>query len=206
MYSQPLPAIESRANPSLRVMFEARKRVFVDLLRWDVPVVGEKYEVDEFDTPDAEYLVLTDALGAHRASTRLLRTDRPHILSDLFPFLCESEVPRGPTTREITRFCLEPALRSEQRRRARNQLVTWLTAHALGSGITAMRVVQALHWLRDTMSGDDDGQWRQRLASLLADPVHGADLRADLADGMTTLPAWMQDLLRPLVADETYAA
>ena len=70
------------------------------------------------------------------------------------------------------------------------------------AGRPAMRVVQALHWLRDTMSGDDDAQWRQRLAALLADPVHGASLRADLADGLMTLPAWMQDMLRPLVADE----
>lgn len=74
------------------------------------------------------------------------------------------------------------------------------------AGRPAMRVVQALHWLRDTMQGDDDGRWHQRLASLLADPVHGADLRDDLADGMTTLPAWMQDMLRPLIADEASAA
>lgn len=74
------------------------------------------------------------------------------------------------------------------------------------AGRPAMRVVQALHWLRDTMPGDDDGQWHPRLASLLADPVHGADLRDDLADGMTTLPAWMQDMLRPLIADEASAA
>ena len=74
------------------------------------------------------------------------------------------------------------------------------------AGRPAMRVVQALHWLRDTIPGDDDGQWRQRLASLLADPVHGADLRDDLTDGMTTLPAWMQEMLRPLIADEESAA
>ena len=74
------------------------------------------------------------------------------------------------------------------------------------AGRPAMRVVQALHWLRDTMSGDEEDQWHQRLASLLTDPVHGADLRADIADGMTTLPAWMQELLQPLVADEASVA
>ena len=74
------------------------------------------------------------------------------------------------------------------------------------AGRPAMRVVQALHWLRDTMSGDEEDQWHQRLASLLTDPVHGADLRADIADGMTTLPAWMQELLQPLVADDASVA
>lgn len=70
------------------------------------------------------------------------------------------------------------------------------------AGRPAMRIVQALHWLRDTMAGDDVEPWRQRLADLLADRVHGAELRADLADGLSTLPAWMQDLLRPLINDE----
>lgn len=74
------------------------------------------------------------------------------------------------------------------------------------AGRPAMRVVQALHWLRDTMQGGDNGQWLDRLAKLLHDPVHGAQLRDDLADGMTTLPAWMQDLLRPLVSGEAFAA
>jgi len=73
------------------------------------------------------------------------------------------------------------------------------------AGRPAMRIVQALHWLRDTMPGDDDGQYNQRLANLLADPVHGADLRDDIADGMATLPAWMQEMLRPLIADEAPA-
>lgn len=68
------------------------------------------------------------------------------------------------------------------------------------AGRPAMRIVQALHWLRDTMATDDEGQWRERLAILLSNPAHGAVLRADLADGLPTLPAWMQDLLRPLVS------
>jgi len=70
------------------------------------------------------------------------------------------------------------------------------------AGRPAMRIVQALHWLRDTMSGDDVEEWRDRLTSLLTDPVHGERFRADLADGFGTLPAWMQDLLRPLLSDQ----
>lgn len=70
------------------------------------------------------------------------------------------------------------------------------------AGRPAMRIVQALHWLRDTMAGDEVEDWRDRLTSLLADPVHGEKLRADLADGFATLPAWMQDFLRPLLRDK----
>jgi hypothetical protein len=36
--------------------------------------------------------------------------------------------------------------------------------------------------------------------------VHGAKLRVDLADGMSTLPSWMQELLRPLAFDEAHDA
>lgn len=71
------------------------------------------------------------------------------------------------------------------------------------AGRPAMRIVQALHWLRDTMVAGDEGQWRERLAILLTNPAHGEMLRADLADGLPTLPAWMQDLLRPLVSKAT---
>lgn len=129
-------------------MFEARKRVFVDLLKWDIPVLGEQYEVDQFDTVDASYLVLLDEDANHRASARLLRTDRPHILGGIFPGLCDGTVPSGPTVREITRFCIEPTLCAPERRMARNQLVTTLVEHALSCGITDYTGVAGLAWFR----------------------------------------------------------
>ena len=57
---------------ALRAMFEARKQVFVDLLKWDVPVLGGRFEVDQFDDEHAAYLVLSDDEGRHLASARLL--------------------------------------------------------------------------------------------------------------------------------------
>ena len=134
--------------PALRVMFEARKRVFVDLLKWDVPVFADRYEVDQFDTGDAEYLVLVDERGSHRASARLLRTEGPHILADLYPLLCDGPLPRGQATWEITRFCLDPGLPAIERRRARNQLVTALVEHALRSGISDYTGVATMSWFR----------------------------------------------------------
>lgn len=132
----------------VRNMFEARKRVFVDLLKWDVPVLNDRFEIDQFDTPFASYLILADEEGTHRASTRLLRTDRAHILSDLFSYLCEGPIPGGPETREITRFCIEPSLGRAERRLARNQLVTALVQHALSAGIRDYTAVANLAWYR----------------------------------------------------------
>jgi acyl homoserine lactone synthase/acyl-homoserine lactone synthase len=147
----------SISNPAssdlaLRAMFEARKRVFVDHLKWNVPVLDERYEIDQFDTPDAAYLVLANELSEHRASARLLRTDHAHILGQLFPVLCDGPVPRGARTREITRFCIEPTLPRQQRRLARDELVTAIAEHALGAGITDYTAVASISWFRQISS------------------------------------------------------
>ena len=65
------------------------------------------------------------------------------------------------------------------------------------AGRPAMRVVQALHWLKDTLVSDRDSILR-RLAQVLADPTHGNAIRQDLIDGFSALPAWMQILVREL--------
>ena len=131
---------------ALRAMFEARKEVFIDLLKWDLPVLAGKFELDQFDDPNAEYLILLEEGIRHRASARLLRTDRPHLLDGLYPHLCAGPVPAGPTIREITRFCLDRHQRAVARRSARNQLVTALVDYALLHGITEYTGVAEVDW------------------------------------------------------------
>lgn len=65
------------------------------------------------------------------------------------------------------------------------------------AGRPAMRVVQALHWLKDTLTSDRR-RILDRLAKVLMEPTHGASVHRDLVAGFATLPAWMQDLLREL--------
>lgn len=70
------------------------------------------------------------------------------------------------------------------------------------AGRPAMRLVQALHWMRDTLDHDDGLRaTADRVAQILAHPSHGPILRADLAKSFSALPAWMQDMLRPHLAD-----
>lgn len=133
---------------TLRAMFEARKRVFVDLLKWDVPVIGGTWELDTFDDGEATYLVLTDDRDRHLASARLLPTTRPHILSSLFPELVDGRIPEGTDTYEITRFCLDRSLRAFARRQARDRLVSGLVEHAIAKGITRYTGVAELDWYR----------------------------------------------------------
>jgi acyl homoserine lactone synthase/acyl-homoserine lactone synthase len=133
-------------HAAFRAMFAARKQVFIDLLKWDLPILAGEFEVDQFDTPDAEYLILLDEQGRHRASARLLPTDQPHLLGDLYPFLCNGPVPSGPSVREITRFCLDRHQTASERRMARDQLVTALAEHARRCGITDYTGVAELSW------------------------------------------------------------
>jgi hypothetical protein len=74
------------------------------------------------------------------------------------------------------------------------------------AGRPAMRIVQALHWLRDTTAHEDNGlALRNKLRKLLTDADQGTRLRGDLLDGLSTLPSWMQELLKPLLRDEAPA-
>ena len=75
------------------------------------------------------------------------------------------------------------------------------------AGRPAMRVVQALHWLQDVLTNEEE---RARIAvvlhRLLADPAHGPAIRADLRDGLSALPIWMQKFVRPLILDKAEPA
>ena len=70
------------------------------------------------------------------------------------------------------------------------------------AGRPAMRIVQALHWLKDTFPADRD-RVVSRLSSVIADSRSGKLLRDDLRAGLATLPAWMQGLVREMVDDGT---
>jgi hypothetical protein len=66
------------------------------------------------------------------------------------------------------------------------------------AGRPAMRVVQALYWLRDLLPRDMD-RIRARLVSVLQDPTHGSAIREDLRQGLSALPEWMQTMVRDLL-------
>lgn len=74
------------------------------------------------------------------------------------------------------------------------------------AGRPAMRVVQALHWLRDLLGreGESD-QVKRKLAKLFEDPTAGPHLKADLRAGMTALPTWMREFLKPLIESDSSA-
>jgi hypothetical protein len=69
------------------------------------------------------------------------------------------------------------------------------------AGRPAMRVVQALHWLKDMLPNDRD-RIAAQFGKIFAAPKSGPAIRTDLENGFGTLPTWMQDFIRPLISGE----
>ena len=137
---------------TLQSMFEDRRAVFVDLLKWDVPVLDGRFEIDQFDDERATYIIIADESGDHLGSARLLPTSRPHILGQLFDHLCWAPPPRGPDIYEITRFCLSRRQNSSARRQTRNRLVSALALYGLENGIRTYTGVAEIAWLQQILA------------------------------------------------------
>lgn len=142
---------DPRFRGPLETMFEDRKRLFVDLLGWDLRISDDRWEIDGFDGDHALYLIAVDQVGDHIGSLRLLPSERPHILSTLFPELCAGGVPVGPATFEITRLCLPVRHGATERLRIRNALITAMVDHALGAGITQLTGVVETGFLKQVL-------------------------------------------------------
>ena len=68
------------------------------------------------------------------------------------------------------------------------------------AGRPAMRIVQALHWLKDTVDQRDEKEKLVRQLKAIIYAQEGSKaIRDDLQDGLSTLPTWMQELLGTLL-------
>lgn len=124
----------------LTEMHRQRKRVFVDQLGWQLEC-AEGLETDEFDGPEAIYLLLVER-DELLASARMLQTDRPHLLGSVFPYLCPDGVPTGQTIWESTRFCPSPdVLDPAEKRRLLGVMIAGMIEAALLFGVDQITFV-----------------------------------------------------------------
>lgn len=152
----------------------------IDRGRYDRPAINSL--AGRPSTPD--YRAVVDAL-ARRDQTRLL-VDGMTAANDLG---LTDAVPARVTLYSDTRrrsIMLEKLL-IEFKLAAPSRLY-W-------TGRPSVRVVQALHWLKDMLPTDGD-KVRMTLARLLHDPKHGRAIRNELVQGFGVLPGWMQAFLR----------
>lgn len=81
-----------------------RHRVFVETLGWELQT-RNGMELDQFDRPDTVYVVAQDEQGHVNGCTRLLSTDRPYLLGEVFPQLLNGMPPPcSPEIWELSRF------------------------------------------------------------------------------------------------------
>ncbi|MGI9351392.1 MAG: acyl-homoserine-lactone synthase [Rhizobiaceae bacterium] len=108
----------SEANQNSKLMesaYRLRHKIFVDEMGWEELQSDDSLENDQFDTDEAIHMFLhaEDKLIGYQ---RLLPTTKPYLLSEIYPHLCEVDVPRAADTWEWTRFAVLPEYRKGVRK------------------------------------------------------------------------------------------
>jgi acyl homoserine lactone synthase len=81
-----------------------RHQVFVETLGWQLQT-RDGLEFDQFDRPDTVYVVARADDGSISGTARLLPTDKPYLLGDVFPQLLHgTPAPQSPKIWELSRF------------------------------------------------------------------------------------------------------
>ncbi len=130
-----------------------RHEVFVEELGWSDLASADGLERDQFDRPDAvHHICVRD--GKVAGYLRMLPSVEPHLLSDVFPGLCEGPLPRGLDTYEMSRYCVAPAYREGRRgvSSVGSELmaggVEWGLACGVSKIVTEVETIWVLRWLQ----------------------------------------------------------
>lgn len=85
-------------------MSSYRHKVFIETLKWELDTKNGE-ELDQFDRPDTVYVVAQDELGQVNGCARLLPTNQPYLLGDVFPELLNGlPLPNSADIWELSRF------------------------------------------------------------------------------------------------------
>lgn len=95
-------------EPQLEAMFRLRHQIYVDGRGWEALRRPDGREIDAYDTDEAVYFLRLNDRGDVLGGLRLAPTDRPHLLQDVFPHLCNGDIPCGPDIHEFTRYFVTP--------------------------------------------------------------------------------------------------
>lgn len=128
----------------LAAFFHARYKIYVLEKSWrDTNEIA--LEIDQFDNDDATYLIGIEN-GVVMTGTRLVPTHRPHLLSEIFPQMCDISV-RQPDVAEWTRGFIIPEYRERGIGLVKGQFCGTVMEYCLKEGITRVGGVQDLYWL-----------------------------------------------------------
>lgn len=96
-------------------MFRMRHKVAVDHWGWQIPNAGSGIDKDDFDTYRTTHFLKIDEDGRVHGCARLNPTTAPHLLSEIFPYVCDAQgVPQDPNTFEFSRFFVDKTAMSRR--------------------------------------------------------------------------------------------
>lgn len=98
-------AVGTLSAETMNALGRYRHDVFVKRQGWRLPMVAldDEVEWDEFDGPDAVYVVLRDRAARLCGCARLLPTTGPYLLRKLFPELAKGAPLNDPSVWELSR-------------------------------------------------------------------------------------------------------
>lgn len=90
----------------IQSVYRLRHKVFKGRLDWAVNSIDDM-EFDEFDHDRTCYLVKYSGQGDALGCARIMPTEGPNMLRDIFPFLMDNPVPSASDLWEISRFAVD---------------------------------------------------------------------------------------------------
>lgn len=125
-----------------RQLFQLRHDIFVRRRKWTL-ATRNQLDIDEYDTPEAQYFFGVDEDGNIISHARLTPTTTQSLLADYFPHLVASDWPlRDPAIYEVTRYIV-PTKRGTLRayRAAKAELMLAALEWCQANGINALQAV-----------------------------------------------------------------
>lgn len=132
-------------------MFEMRRRVFIEELRWErlsAPDGRERDFIDEHE--DVEYLLTIDDFGQLVGSGRFSPTTRPHLLDGPLKDYSERDYEPGPDCWEFTRYIPTETNDSPVKLQARAYILTAMVEWSVRRNVRRLLGISPLETLAFT--------------------------------------------------------
>jgi N-acyl-L-homoserine lactone synthetase len=135
---------------TLAALHRLRHKIFVERQKYEVATF-RGMEWDAFDTPVAVYLLWRDESARVRAVARLIPTNFPYMIKELWPQLVDGgELPSQPDIWEVTRLGVDRSLPPAVRRRVFGEMLCGCGEFGIRNGlkeyylVTHPKIIQRL--------------------------------------------------------------
>lgn len=142
----------------LQDMYRMRYRAAVEEMGWRIDVDENGRDIDEFDYPDTIYMIYFNKDGSVGACGRLNPTTRPHLMSEIFPEMCEGGVPTGENIYEYSRYLIERKGKTQQ-----EFMKAWMLITQAVNEYCIEKKIMSVSWLaRKRLYGLSTYLWKTR--------------------------------------------